>query len=77
MHALAQVVHVLEVLAPAVVDDLEDHEALDVAQQRLLRLRVQAEALLLLLVGVARVLLELVDQRRAVEPDLLAQLLAA
>ena len=32
--ALAQVVHVLEVLAPAGVDDLEDHEALEVAHER-------------------------------------------
>ena len=31
VHALAQVVHVLEVLAPARVDDLEDHVALELA----------------------------------------------
>ena len=34
VHALAQVVHVLEVLAPADVDDLEDHEPLELAHQR-------------------------------------------
>src|SRR5204863_350745 len=34
--ALAHVVHVLEVLAPAQVDDLEHHEPLEVAHQALL-----------------------------------------
>ena len=32
VHALAQVVHVLEVLAPPRVDDLEDHVALELAE---------------------------------------------
>src|SRR3954454_4903227 len=44
VHALAQVVHVLEVLAPADVDDLKDHEALQLAHQ------LVAELLRLLLV---------------------------
>src|SRR5512133_936719 len=74
VHAFSQVVHVLEVLAPAVVDDLQDHEPLDVTQQRLRRLRIQPEALLPLRIGVPRVLLELLDERDAVEPALLAQL---
>ena len=56
MHALAQRLHVLEVLAPAHVDDLEDDEALELAHQ------VGAELLLLRLVLVARVGLELLDQ---------------
>src|SRR4051794_17843108 len=73
--ALAQVVHVLEVLPPAGVDHLQDHEALDVAHERLAGVRVGAQRLLLLDVGVARVLLELVDDRRAVEADLFAQFL--
>ena len=58
--ALAQVVHRLEVLAPARVDDLEDHEALDLAHQ--LRRRTP---LLALVVGVDRVLGEFLDQRLA------------
>src|SRR5262249_34473294 len=57
--ALAQVVHVLEVLPPAHVDDLEDDEALELTHE------LRAELLLLRLVLVARVGLELVDQRVA------------
>src|SRR5688572_11295480 len=67
--ALAQVVHVLEVLAPAAVDDLERHVALEVAHQ------VDAELLLLVPVGVACVLLELLDERVTLERDFLLQLL--
>ena len=70
VHALAQVVHVLEVLAPADVDDLEDHEPLELAHQ------LGAELLLLRRVLVARVGLELLDQRLAAHlPQVLAQLL--
>ena len=57
--ALAQVVHVLEVLAPARVDDLEDDEALELAHQ------LGPELLLLRRVLLARVLDELLDQRLA------------
>ena len=57
--ALAQVVHRVEVLAPALVDDLEDHEALELAHQ------LRAELLLLRGVLVARVLLELLGERLA------------
>ena len=53
VHALAEVVHRLEVLAPARVDDLEDHEPLDLAHQ------LGAEAGLAVVVGVERVLAEL------------------
>src|SRR5687767_1318642 len=67
--ALAQVVHVLEVLAPAGVDDLERHVALEIAHQ------LHAELLLLVPVGVACVLLELLDERVALERDFLLQLL--
>ena len=67
--ALAQHLHVLEVLAPAHVDDLEDDEALELAHQ------LRAELLLLRLVLVARVGLELLDQRLA--GDLAEVLLAA
>src|SRR6476661_2346561 len=51
--ALAQVVHVVEVLAPALVDDLEQAEALDLAHE------LGAELLLALVVCGDRVLLEL------------------
>src|SRR5918992_5327801 len=57
--ALAQVVHVVEVLAPAVVDDLEQHVALERAHQLL------AELLLALVVGVDDVLAQLLDERLA------------
>ena len=53
VHALAEVVHRLEVLAPARVDDLEDHEPLDLAHQ------LGAEAGLAVVVRVERVLAEL------------------
>ena len=47
MHALAEVVHRLEVLAPARVDDLQDHVPLDLAHElrpeRLLPLGVRVE----------------------------------
>ena len=67
--ALAQVVHVLEVLAPADVDDLEDDEALELAHE------LRAELLLLRLVLVARVGLELLDERLARDlAEILAQL---
>src|SRR5918995_295066 len=69
VNALTQVVHVLEVLAPAGVDDLERHVALEVAHQ------LDAELLLLVAVGVACVLLELLDERVALERDLFFQLL--
>ena len=62
VHALAQVVHVLEVLAPAGVDDLEDHVALELAHERVPALGVVAELLLLGGVHVAGVLGELVDE---------------
>ena len=75
MDALAEVVHRLEVLAPACVDDLEDDEALDLAHQLHVRLRVVAEELLALVVRVERVLDELLDQRLTREVDLLAELL--
>src|SRR5262245_46878616 len=55
--ALTQVVHRLEVLAPALVDDLEDHVALDLAHQ------LRAELLLPLAVRVERVSDELLDER--------------
>src|SRR6187397_813004 len=49
MDALAEVVHVLEVLAPASVDDLEDDEALDITRDlwgpELLLLGVELEGL--------------------------------
>src|SRR4051794_3423879 len=51
--ALAQVVHVVQVLAPALVDDLEQDEALDLAHQ------LVAQLLLPLVVGLERVVLEL------------------
>src|SRR6266511_1439356 len=70
MHALAEVVHVLEVLAPARVDDLERHEALELAHQ------VGPELLLLLLVlDLSRVLQLLEDRIARAEIDaLLAEL---
>src|SRR4051794_4587646 len=52
--ALAQVVHVVEVLAPALVDDLQEAEALDLAHE------LRAELLLALVVRVDRVLPELI-----------------
>ena len=58
--ALAQVVHRLEVLAPALVDDLEDHVALDLTRE------LGAELLLTLRVRVERVAHELLDERLAV-----------
>ena len=57
--ALAQVVHVVQVLAPAVVDDLEQHEPLERAHQ------LVAELLLALVVGVDHVGAQLLDQRLA------------
>src|SRR3990172_3608957 len=68
MDALAQVVHRLEVLAPARVDDLKDDVALDLAHH------LGREPLLALAVGVDGVLGELVDQRLAGKLDLVAQL---
>ena len=68
MDSLAHVLHVLEVLAPAGVDDLEDHEALELAH------RLRAELLLLRLVLLLRILGELLDERLAGERDLLAHL---
>src|SRR4051812_3970429 len=59
--ALAQVVHVVEVLAPALVDDLEQAEALDLAHQ------LGAELLLALVVGADRVVLELLEQELALD----------
>ena len=59
MDALAEIVHRIEVLAPPLVDDLEDDESLELAHELL------AELLLLLFVLERRVLLELVDQRVA------------
>ena len=62
--ALAHVVHPLEVLAPAHVDDLEHHEALEVAHQPLLE---PLDLGLALAVGVKRVVEELGDDRLLVE----------
>src|SRR5215203_4280769 len=62
--ALAQVVHVVEVLAPALVDDLHQQVALQRAHQLL------AELLLALAVQLERVLDQQLDELRAV--DLLA-----
>ena len=59
--ALAEVVHVLEVLAPAGVDDLEDDEALDVARN------VGAPELLLLAVELERLVAEVLEQRLAAD----------
>src|SRR5579862_4717438 len=68
--ALAQVVHVLEVLAPTDVDDLEDDEPLELAHE------LGAELLLLRRVLVARVGPELLDERLARDlAEVLAQLL--
>ncbi len=63
--ALAHVVHVLEVLAPADVDGLENDEALEIAHQAFLD---RVELLLALAVRVVRVLEELLHDRLAVEP---------
>src|SRR4051794_17503034 len=60
--ALAQVVHVVQVLAPALVDDLEQHEALERAHE------LVAELLLALVVGIDDVLADLHDERLAVDP---------
>src|SRR6266508_3027127 len=59
MDALAQVVHVLEVLAPAGVDHHEDDVALDLARD------LRAPELLLLGVSLVRLLAEVVDERLA------------
>ena len=59
--ALAQVVHVEEVFAPAVVDHLQQDRALEVAHQLL------AELLLALVVGVHRVVVEVVLELLAVD----------
>src|SRR4051812_36721688 len=59
--ALAQVVHVVEVLAPALVDDLEQAEALDLAHQ------LGAELLLALVVGADRVVLQLLQEQLALD----------
>src|SRR3954470_18067325 len=58
---LAQIVHVVQVLAPAVVDDLQQDVALDLPHQLL------AELLLALVVGLDRVVLELGLERLAVD----------
>src|SRR4051794_27869974 len=71
--ALAHVVHRLEMLAPAHVDDLQDHEPLELAHDRTVLL-VNTKALLALLVLVHGVVDELVDELVPVEPDLVAQL---
>ena len=73
VHALAQVIHRLEVLAPAGVDDLEDHEALELPHQ------LGPELGLLLRVRLLGVLGEVVDERLPLEPaaKVLAQLLGA
>jgi hypothetical protein len=66
VNALAEVVHAFQVLAPAGIDDLEDHVALDLASDLL------APSLLAILVLVEGVLDELIDDRLSVEPlDLL------
>src|SRR3954452_16600373 len=59
--ALAQVVHVVQVLAPALVDDLEQDEALELAHQ------LGPEVLLAVVVGLGDVVAELADQPLAVE----------
>ena len=59
MNALAEVVHRLQVLAPALVDDLEDHVALDVAGE------LGGELLLPVGVRLERVLDELFGERLA------------
>ena len=61
---LAQVVHVLEVLAPADVDHLEHHESLEVAHQALVD---RLDLALALGVRVGGVLDELRDDRVTVE----------
>ena len=68
--SLAQIVHRLQVLAPALVDDLQDEVPLDLARE------VGPERLLALGVGLERVLDELLRQRGAIgDVDLFAQLL--
>src|SRR5918994_544650 len=68
--AFAEVIHVLEVLAPALVDDLEDHVALDLPRD-LVAPRLRAFRVLLL-----RGLGEVVDERLAGQlGDVLANLL--
>src|SRR5262249_42537205 len=57
--ALAQVVHVVQVLAPALVDDLEQDVALERAHQLL------AELLLALVIRLDDVLAQLLDERLA------------
>ncbi len=70
MDALAEVVHRLEVLPPALVDRLQDHVALDLAGE------LGPEALLALLVGLERVVDELLREVIAArDVDLLAKLL--
>src|SRR3954447_23976979 len=59
--ALAQVVHVVQVLAPALVDDLEQDVALDLAHQ------LWAELLLALVVRLDRVLLQFRLERLALD----------
>src|SRR3954447_17467200 len=59
--ALAQVVHVVEVLAPAVVDDLQQQEPFELAHQ------LFAELLLALVVELDRGLVQPVDQFHPVE----------
>ena len=67
--ALAEVVHRLEMLAPARVDDLEDHVALDLAHQ------LGAERLLALGVRIEGIRDELLGERVATRHvDLLAEL---
>ena len=68
--ALAEIVHRLEVLAPAPIDGLEDDVALDLARE------LRAERLLALVVRLERVLHELLRERVAIgHVELLAQLL--
>src|SRR5215218_4888418 len=59
--ALAQVVHVVQVLAPALVDDLEQHEALERPHQ------VGPKLLFAVAVGLDDVLAQLGDQRVAID----------
>src|SRR5436190_1029546 len=67
--ALAQVIHSVQVLAPALVDDLEDHETLELTHQ------LGRQLLLLRGVRVAGVVLELLEERVARDlAEILAQL---
>ena len=57
--AFTHVVHPVEMLAPALIDDLEDHEALELAHQ------VRRQLLFLRGIRVARIFLEVLDERLA------------